>query len=311
MQTVALRGPLPLSEGFARTPGRRNGGIDALRFAAALVIVLFHAKLPVGGTMAAAMGVFTALLACHAAAARGSVGQVLRSRFDRLIRPFAVWAAIYAALRMADAVVSGRPVLPDLLAWLPPQGTMGQLWYLPFAFAVCAGIAFVRRVAGPSPGPVLSTGFAVVGSLLWVRVTGFLPLPAGLQVMVNFLPSVLFGIALASMSGQRGMMALLTLAAVATGLAMRYAGAPVSEQLWVGVPLIIAAQVRPLAAAPLLRRASDLSMTIYLVHPLVIAVLLRLTALDLAGIAFCALTLIASISIASGLTGTRIGRILA
>jgi surface polysaccharide O-acyltransferase-like enzyme len=311
MQSVALRGPLPLTEGLARTPGYRNGSTDALRFAAALVIVLFHAKLPVGGAMAAAMGVFTTLLACHAAAGHGSVAQVLRSRFDRMIRPFAVWAAIYAALRMADAIASGRPVMPDLLAWLPPHGTMGQLWYLPFAFAVCVGIALLRRIAGPSPGPILSAGFAVVGSLLWVRITGFLSLPAGLQVLVNFLPSVLFGIALASMPRQRGMMALLSLAAVATGLAMLYLGAPVSEQLWIGVPLTIAAQLRPVAATPLLRRASDLSMTIYLVHPLVIAVLLRLTALDLAGIAFCTLTLIASISFASGLTATRIGRLLA
>jgi fucose 4-O-acetylase-like acetyltransferase len=311
MQSVTWRGSI--AQAVYRTDNltRRNGAVDALRFLAALVIVLFHAKLPVGGMMAAAMGVFTALLACHAATGQEPMGQVVRRRFDRLIRPFAVWAAIYAALRMTDAAASRRDVLPDLMAWLPPEGTMAQLWYLPFAFSVCIGIAALRRSIGTWPGPALSIGFAAVGSLLWFRLIGMFALPIGVQVFVNFMPSVFFGLALASMAGQRGMTAALAAASVGTGFVGQMTGAPVPEQLWIGMPLVIAAHLCPVAATPLLRRASDLTMTIYLLHPLVIAVLLRLTPFDLATTVLGIASVLTSVVFSLWLASTRMGRLLA
>ncbi|MGB2893495.1 MAG: hypothetical protein WBC03_11165, partial [Albidovulum sp.] len=55
--------------------------------------------------------------------------------------------------------------------------------------------------------------------------------------------------------------------------------------LYVAVPLIAVALLRPVSGTATTRLAADLSMAVYLLHVLVLAVLLRISPFDLGSIA--------------------------
>ena len=97
----------------ARTGGR-NGTVDLVRLLAAAVIVLFHAHAPAGVFMTPAVAAFAAILAYNACKGSASGPAVLARRARRDLQPFAVWLAIFMALRVGGAIHSGGAVLPSL-----------------------------------------------------------------------------------------------------------------------------------------------------------------------------------------------------
>lgn len=274
----------------AASAATRNGAVDALRLAAAVVIVLFHADAPGGSWMSAAMGVFTALLTYYVAnGARDGLPALgaIRARAGRLLLPFLLWFAISVALLTADALVGGQDPWGDLRRWLPWTGTMGQLWFLPWAFVVSLVVMALHPLARRAHGGAALGLIAAVAALIHVvDAEGTLrPWSNGTAVLLAYLPAAGFGWAIALQRTRPGRLVAFALLSILLGLLAREWA--FQRQLIVGVPLVVAA----LLAGPVLRGlplwVADLAMGIYLVHIAVIAIALRFlpdatTRLDLA-----------------------------
>jgi len=63
---------------------------------------------------------------------------VIRSRARRLLIPFALWSAIYAAFYLGTMLPQGYPLAEVISLWGPLAGTAPHLWFLPFAFLASA-----------------------------------------------------------------------------------------------------------------------------------------------------------------------------
>ncbi len=81
--------------------------------------------------MPTGMGIFAGFLVYYTTQAihRSTKTQLAR-RTSRLLRPFLVWFVVYAARRAADSYVDGSNQWQTMVDWLPPNGTMHQLWFL-------------------------------------------------------------------------------------------------------------------------------------------------------------------------------------
>lgn len=300
-------GSRPAVRRSAVATGGRNATLDLLRLAAAFVIVLFHAGAPGGQYMNAAMAVFTALMGYLAMAERGAepVTSILRRRARRLLRPFAIWAALYAALRLADAWMTGEPLSVAIASWLPPLGTMGQLWFLPFAFAASLAVMAARRALPELAPPALALALAVTASAIWlVMLEGAAPVP-GLAVYFNFMPALFFGMALASTAGQPLSLVATGGAALALGLWLGSQGIGHTQQLTLGLPLLVIAMHLRRPGGRWSRIAGELSMVVYLLHLFILAVLLRFLPFPMGSLALG--LLVAGLSAAAGLALLRSG----
>jgi len=288
----------------------RNAGLDLLRLAAALVIVLFHAKAPGGALMPAALGVFAAMLGllAMAGADRGGFGALVRRRAGRLLRPFLLWATFYLGLRLVDAAAAQEPILPTLAGWFPPAGTMGPLWFLPFAFLASLAVAAARRAWPATARPLASLSLAAVGSGLWLLGLDLESLPPGIQVFLDYGPALFFGMALAAAGAEPFWLGLTALVAAALGLAAEAAGVAGGQQLYVAVPLIAVALLRPASGTGATRLAAELSMAVYLLHVFVLAVLLRVAPFELGSFALGLAGFAAAAAIGLGLLRTPLGR---
>jgi peptidoglycan/LPS O-acetylase OafA/YrhL len=302
IMTMALAndGMVRASGGFAR-----NETVDAVRLAAAAVIVLFHAGSPGGALMPVALGIFTTVLAYLAAIAPlgDTFARVLRQRAGRILVPFAVWAAFYAGLRIADALANGQSALVAIRDWAPPNGTMGQLWYLPFAFCLSVAIFAARsrmRVAVPAPvAASLALTFAVLFSLVGWR--GYLP--PGLIVYVLYLPTAAFGLALACARNDAVWSQTIAASAALLAVLSYLLGWNDWPYIAMSVPIVAAALWFPVPLGVVGRISARLSFAIYLIHPFVIAVLLRITDLDLGSTEIGLLAL--AVSCIAGLAALR------
>ncbi len=231
--------------------------------------------------MTPAVGIFTALVAYFAArSARPAAARPVHVA-RRYLRPFAIWALIFVVLRSADAIISGENVGQTLLIWIPPAGTMHHLWFLPFAAVVAwlsPRLAAVLR-AGPGGwlGPTLLLVAATGWILLWDRAA-----PAqGLYVLGLYVPSALLGLMLAILPAEPGQHVRAGAAFVLLGTCLSLTGIPASTQILVGLPIVAAVLAMPSPSDKLTLRLAELSLWIYLAHPLVMAILLRLTDLQL------------------------------
>lgn len=282
MDGTALR--LGRADGAGRSPAARldagagrNAGLDLLRLAAALVIVLFHAKAPGGALMPAALGIFAATLGllAMAGADRGGFDSLVRRRAGRLLRPFLLWAAVYLGLRLADAAATHEPLLPAIAGWFPPAGTMGPLWFLPFAFAASLSLLALRRRVPGIATPRLVLPLATAGSALWLVILDRSDPAPGIAVFLAYEPALFFGVALAGAAASPVWLGLSGAAALGLGLILRAWGTGGTEQLVLSVPLLAAALAFGPPGTRATRAAADLSMAVYLLHVAVLAVMLR------------------------------------
>lgn len=253
-------GALAPATGVRQGTTLRNAGLDLLRLGAAAIIVLFHAKAPGGALMPAALGVFAAMLGDLAmeGAPRGPFAQIVRKRADRLLRPFLLWAALYLGLRLADAAAGGEPLGAAVRTWFPPEGTMGPLWFLPFAFVASVAVVAARRTWPALGTPRVALAFATLASGLWLGLLGAARPAPGIAVFLGYEPALFFGMALAAAGGDAGWLTVTGAVAAALGLALHLAGIGGGDQLALAVPLVAAALLRPLPGGRATRIAADL-----------------------------------------------------
>lgn len=290
--------------------GERNATLDILRLVAALVIVLFHAKSPGGEFMPAAMAVFSALMAYFAMADRGDqpFGTVVGKRGDRLLRPFLIWGAFYALIRIGDALAGGDPVFRTVADWLPPQGTMGQLWFLPFAFLASLAVILARRWLPALTMPVVALPLAAAVALVWIPALQAVPPAPAMAVYLDYVPAVFFGVALAAASPSRLALSLTGATALLIGLGLRVAGYGGTMPLELGIPILALALLLPCRATVMSDTAADLSMAIYLVHLFVLALSLRALPFPVGSLGLGLLGICGSTLLGLALIRNRFGR---
>lgn len=282
MGTATESTPMTLTDITSATPTDRtrgrNGTIDLLRLLAAAIIVLFHARAPGGLFMTPAVAAFTAILAYNACRSEQRAGSSA-SRIRRFLQPFAVWVGIFVVLRSLDALLSGEPVAAALTSWFPPFGTMHHLWFLPFGFAVASlapAVLRALRLRLGNPGALCLLVLLAVG---WLVLWESLELPQGVRIFGLYLPSALLGMALTLVPLRPVPLFLAFLACLLGGLVLRELAVNNSAQIFLGLPVVIAALLFPMTETSASRLAAALSLAVYLIHPLIMAVVLRLTPL--------------------------------
>ncbi len=271
---------------------RRDIGIELLRFASALLIVLWHVpnlrpSIPINWSLIA----FVTISMLYGRRKPGvSAGLYLRTLSQRLLVPWIVWSVFYVVLRggarvgeLGDWVASLR--LADLLV-----GGVLPLWYLPFVFGALtleSGLRSLVRNRFPSHfGSVLVVTTLASAAILSALVhewfgSGIVPMP-----QYGFVLPAAFGcLAWRGLSdGDRWTPAL---AFGAVGLVAVLVGCYVArgDGLWpvLGVVLVLVAWSRWQGSSRWAIWMGKASWPLYLLHPICIAVLLR-TSIPLVGV---------------------------
>jgi len=283
-----------------------NATIDYLRLIAALVIVLFHAKSPLGHLFSSSVSFFIMAMiffAMHSRSLENPISEIVANRADRLLTPFAFWIAVYAIAKTLQNTLEHGNLNNEFSAWLPPAGTFGHLWFLPFAFAVTVAlgrwIQWLRSVAKLPMGWLGMLGVSIL--VTWpalTQATRAAPEIAGMMIYFIYLPSVAFGVVIALTHSRIARFAV-AVGAFGLGVVLAPFSAGQAQQLLVGIPLAVLALDLKFPETKLAHRLGKMSMGIYLTHPLVIAALPRVTGIEpstilggvLCCLGACALTL--------------------
>ena len=241
----------------------RNAAVDLLRFVGAAAIVYLHLGLPHDGWALAALPLFMALLVYY------GTGRPISERAHRLLLPWLAWSAVYGALKVADALSAGQPILSEFRLWMLLTGPVLPLWFLPFAFLFLAVFdavpARLRRAA------------ALVSSVVVVLALNLLALPAPFNHWASVWAAGAAGHLMRN-TGQAPRVAL-GLAAIFAALALippldSYA----KQTALAGLALAMATSVR-LPPVALVSALASLSFGVYLSHHGVAAVVTRFTPL--------------------------------
>jgi hypothetical protein len=282
----------------------RNGTLDHARLVAALGIVLFHCGGPGAWIGYAGLPFFTMLLVVLAlpGAGRQPPAAFAAARAGRLLRPWLIWSAVYGSLKLAEALVTGRPLASEFTPAMLLTGPAIHLWFLPFAFVACLAVyPLARHWTGAAPVMRPQAALAVAAlAALGAAQAGPLPVPLAQWAFV--IPSVFLGMAFALARGDRGrILAAAGLAAAvvaAGGLAGWTRGL---EQLALAAGALTFCLLVRRPETPLSQLAAALALGVYLGHPLVASVLERLTPLEPGTAGFAAATLAGALALAFGL----------
>lgn len=263
----------------AATAGRgsRVAGFDALRLAALVAIVAFHAGAP-GSEYTAwrlpALAIISAALAAGREAPRPAAERARKSA-ARLLAPWAFWCGVYGAVELASHLRLGVSIVDELGPRILLTGTSVHLWYLPFAFAMLLFVDMARRLTDrlpPASVCALATATALL-TLAAVAVEGSHRDDAGTPgpQWLRTAPAVFFGLAVGTAMRReelrdRGLLAVTVVACVACAaiaaglrddLAARY-----------GLAMLLVAPASTWRAQPprWLAAAAGMAMGVYLVH---------------------------------------------
>lgn len=263
----------------------RNATLDYARLIAAIGIIVFHVGGPGAGIGYAALPFFLMLLIFLAfpVAAGKDFGTYAATRTARLLRPWAVWSLIYAALKLAETAATEVTLQSEFSAWMLLTGPSLHLWFLPYACVACIAIwPLAHLSASLTEGGRIICGVILSGlAILIAWTSSHFAAPVPFAQWFHALPAIALGAAFGFMGGtsRPALMATLATGAAAVLLwAMDWPGG--AEQLiMAGVALAFCLWL-PLPDHPIARGVADLSLTLYLAHPIVISILLRATAIS-------------------------------
>ena len=273
----------------------RNGAVDLVRFAGALAIVWFHEGMPYHFITYAALPVFMALLIYFALCGRQRESSTSK-RAVRPLVPWIAWSIIYGLLKIADAVHSGAPIASEFEYWMLLTGTKIHLWFLPAAFFA----GWVLCALAPAAGhrfafwPLLGLYFVVQAGMCFVLTRYSFEWPFYQWLFVA--PACLLGLVLYAAGGDRiRLMLILAVAIIAYRVTSSFVWWHGSIHGLIAAAACAIALLLPFRGSRLTGVLSGISLGIYLVHPFVHAVLLRLPLSEPGTIAFTILVVAGSI----------------
>ena len=241
----------------------RNGSIEYLRFAGAGGIVWFHLGMPGSQIALSALPMFVTFLVYF------GVGTSVKKRAIRLMAPWAIWSVIYTLVKLADALVSGNPIASEFSYWMLFTGPALHLWFLPFSF-------FFLLLFERLKGRVLWLVAIILSGLsLWALQNGLLQVP--LEQWASVVPAAFLGLLM------RQEKSPITVAAgfIVVCAVLYLAGWNTSTmQLALGALVTFIALGIKSRATRISTTLSALSLGVYLIHPLIYAVALRIGIMD-------------------------------
>lgn len=265
-------------------PPLRNASFDYARLIAVIGIIWFHTGAPYGDIGYSGLAFFVMLLVFLAIPqiqllrpTRHRAPAFLRyatARAQRLIVPWLAACLLYGGLKLAE-IARGAPWADefDPTMWL--TGTALHLWFLPFAFAIGLMLwPLGRWVAHLKRSVRLHLCiFVMCLALMALAFWQTAVLPTPIAQWAYALPSVLLGIALvlsgATVLRMTGVAAMFFCMALSgnwiTGL----------TELGIATTTLILCHMISLRPTALSDFAARASLTLYLVHPAVAAVIMR------------------------------------
>jgi peptidoglycan/LPS O-acetylase OafA/YrhL len=267
-----------INAGPSHPAAPRNGNVEVMRLVAAAGIVWFHAHAWGQMISYSALSLFIVFLIVLPLQRppTGSFGSYISERADRLLRPWLVWSAIFALLKIAQATLQKQPIVAEFDWPMLATGTHTHLWFLPFGF-VCSIAAFaIARSTDRTSGLVFSC--AVVLAALSVPASAWAldsRLSEPWAQWCYGLPAVLFGLAIHFAGADRLKLGIISLATIVSWAATTV----VTELNWgfnslvIGVNLAMFALSTHISSRPWMRWAAAVSMPVYLSHPIFISLL--------------------------------------
>lgn len=301
----------------------RLAGIDLLRIAAAVGIVWFHTEgAPYVQIGYAGLPIFLLIyfsLLTRQSGAHSTL-EFLQRRWDRLLKPWLFWSAVYGAAKLAKAAytMEGSQLGQMLSLETFLAGPYIHLWYLPYAFVSGLLLYVINRRLVKSSEALVIIAATVLGLLLLTASSMGLALndlPRPLPQWGFGLAAVPLGLALgrslavSSRRRQVGFLALVSLttlgvSALLVSLGFDSAAVPYS----VAIALVSLAYAWPIRPHGSITVVASLTLGIYLLHPLVARGVVHLLPLPEHYIASILLTACLSAAVAWALRQTPLRR---
>lgn len=195
-------------------------------------------------------------------------------RARRLLLPWVLWSLLYGLLIVRGAYRAGLPLFDAFSPTVLLTGTALHLWFLPFAFVAILACRLVQVwIPRNSTGLFLFLGIFVSGTVATAFALEAHGRVAPGEQWLSATPAVLLGFALVLAERVRWGLALVLCVALSVFSTLRLSGLPYGtmEYLITSV-LTVAILAWPVAARPCTVLLSQLSIGIYLVHPLAMSV---------------------------------------
>jgi len=257
-------------------------GLDLLRFLSVIAIVWFHAGAP-GAEIAHAGLPALLLISLVLPIIRDKgkpMGPIIAKRADRLLVPWFFWSLVYGSYFAQHALRAGEPFSSEFQAWMIFTGPMIHLWYLPFAFFGSLSSLILFRLVGSWPQlvtvPVLLTASCL---LLWARTESHLgtpPLSQWFLGSVSIPLSVAIGIVMRKTdeARQRHLLGLIwILFVIVVALLVVCIRPQHCLPYGIGFTFVCLFLLWSPRLARLTKKLNDVTFGIYILHPVVFALL--------------------------------------
>lgn len=319
-------GDIPRAQSAPRllsVPAQRVAGLDLLRIIAAVGIIWFHTKgAPYAQIGYAGLPVF--LLIYFSLVTRQSqlhaTGEFLKRRWDRLLKPWLFWSAVYGVCRVAKAAYALDTGSLEQMFSVETLlvGTCVHLWYLPYAFASGLFIHVLNRRMLKVNDTTVVLAATLLGALVLVAGTVSLQihrLPPPLPQWEFGLAAIPLGLAVGrslAVPSRRTRRLLVSLigattlgtCAILTSLGFSSTATPYS----LAILLVCLAFGWQINTNGFITTVAPLTLGIYLLHPLVMRGLLPLFPAQGHYAAFIILTACISGAVTWGLLQTPLRR---
>jgi peptidoglycan/LPS O-acetylase OafA/YrhL len=213
---------------------------------------------------------------------------------------------------VAEVVLTDATLRSEFSAWMLLTGPAIHLWFMPFAF--CASLLiwplarFIVLFSDRWRGISAAVG-VTLAVLLMATLGGITTAPPFAQWFFA-LPAVAFGTGIGSLHRTSNLTGVLIVCTAALVVGAWAAGWPSgSSQLVIASAALSLCMLIPTRKRPAASWLADISVTLYLAHPLVVAVLLRLTPLQEGSLELLACVLVGTILLATLLHGKQVSAV--